>query len=728
MRRNTLGTMLGGPRARGSRTVPRFRPAVGEVEARVLPAVTIAVDFSQDSANFFDTQAKKDLMQFAASAVGAMLNDSLSAVVASGGNTWSATFPSPATGATVAFPNLVVPANALIIYVGGRGLPGRSEAGEGSTGGYTASSSVGDQNWLNTVAARGQAGALASTPTDYGTWGGSIAFDSTGSTNWFFGQTTAGLGPNQTDFLSVAEHEIGHVLGLGTAPSWDAKVVGGTFRGANAKAANGGAFVPVNAQADHWAQSVQSDGGPALMTPALANGTRVPFTTLDQAALKDVGWQVQPVAPAVFQVASPGYSTLETSAGVTLTVTRTGGTGPASVNYATSDGTAKDGLDYAAASGTLNFAQGETSKTVTVPVLSDGLNDGSETFTLNLSNPSAGAQLGATTSTTLTIIDPTTYRPVGDFDGAGRTDFGVFRPASSLWIVVRTTAGLINPLPTFGAPNLADIPLVGDFDATGRAELAVFRPSTSQWIVLGPNGGHVLGSFGAPNLTDIPVPGDYDGVGYTEMAVFRPSTSQWFVNGPTGGHLLGTFGAPNLTDVPVPGDFDGTGKTEMAVFRPGTAQWFVLGRTGGRLLGTFGASGGVDMGVPGDYDGTGKTEMAVFRPSTSQWFVNGPTGGRLLATFGLSNYADIPVTASVGSLVKLGVTGPGGVHGMSFAVRPPAGSSFGSVSRGVDHRSRRESVSTPSRKPETPTRPVGRGRGVLMPIGPWRNLGRTAAV
>ncbi|MBW4543591.1 MAG: glycoside hydrolase family 9 protein [Symplocastrum torsivum CPER-KK1] len=58
-----------------------------------------------------------------------------------------------------------------------------------------------------------------------------------------------------------------------------------------------------------------------------------------------------------------------------------------SVNYATANGTATAGSDYTATSNTLSFAPGQTSQTISLPIVGNTLAEGSENFTLNLSNP-----------------------------------------------------------------------------------------------------------------------------------------------------------------------------------------------------------------------------------------------------------------------------------------------------------------------------------------------------
>ena len=99
------------------------------------------------------------------------------------------------------------------------------------------------------------------------------------------------------------------------------------------------------------------------------------------------------------------YSISEAGVAATITVSRAGGAnGSFAVDYSTSDLSALAGVDYTATNGTLSFANGEDSRTFTVPVFDDALNEGDETILLTLSGAN-GANLGAVPEATLTITD-----------------------------------------------------------------------------------------------------------------------------------------------------------------------------------------------------------------------------------------------------------------------------------------------------------------------------------
>ena len=99
-----------------------------------------------------------------------------------------------------------------------------------------------------------------------------------------------------------------------------------------------------------------------------------------------------------------------------VTVTRSGSTsGVATVNFASSDsaglvncnianGVASAKCDYISALGTIKFAAGESSKTISILIIDDSYLEGPETFNVSLSNPS-GATMGTPSTATVTIND-----------------------------------------------------------------------------------------------------------------------------------------------------------------------------------------------------------------------------------------------------------------------------------------------------------------------------------
>lgn len=109
-------------------------------------------------------------------------------------------------------------------------------------------------------------------------------------------------------------------------------------------------------------------------------------------------------ATSTLSVTDTAISVEEGTATASITVQRSGNSASAaSVDFSTSDGTAVAGEDYRATSDTLNFAAGEITQTLTIPILNDVFVEGDETFSVTLSNP-IGGTLG-NTITTVTILD-----------------------------------------------------------------------------------------------------------------------------------------------------------------------------------------------------------------------------------------------------------------------------------------------------------------------------------
>jgi len=121
---------------------------------------------------------------------------------------------------------------------------------------------------------------------------------------------------------------------------------------------------------------------------------------------------------------------------VSFTVTLSGPSGnPVTVNFATADGTATQPGDYTSATGTLTFAPGETSKTITVTIAGDSLDEANETFTVNLTSPSGA-----------TLADGTATGTITDNDTAGTVQFSnpiftVNENGGSVTITVTRTGG-----------------------------------------------------------------------------------------------------------------------------------------------------------------------------------------------------------------------------------------------------------------------------------------------
>lgn len=299
-------------------------------------AIEIRIDYTYDTGNFFDTQEKRDVIEAVANFYGDMIQDQLLAIDPAEFDqaSWNARFTHPTTGAVESISNPVIPENVIIVYVGARELGG-SVTGRGGPGGFNAS---GFSDWFARIRGRGNDDADSSVDsenTDFALWGGSIAFDTPRTWNFSTEMNTTG-----TEFVRTAMHEMAHVLGIGTADSWDNLVdaINAKFLGPNAIRSNGGvqpdtqqAFFPpeteggdpIPAPGSHFSDenstsfgifaAVHGTSRPALMNPSSTDtGTNFDVTSdLDLAALVDIGWELNP--PSRFEIADVTASTVTVS-------------------------------------------------------------------------------------------------------------------------------------------------------------------------------------------------------------------------------------------------------------------------------------------------------------------------------------------------------------------------------------------------------------------------------
>ena len=159
----------------------------------------------------------------------------------------------------------------------------------------------------------------------------------------------------------------------------------------------------------------------------------------------------------------------EAGGNAVFTVTKTGNPGVAhQLQYTTANGTATAPADYTSRSGTLNFAVGVATQTISVPIISDTTFDSNatftgplnETFTVTLTAVTPGAQLTRATGTA-TIIedDPMPPRGTVQFTTVGTT---VSESVGSVTFQVSRTGGSFGP----AAVTCVAITMPGNADST----------------------------------------------------------------------------------------------------------------------------------------------------------------------------------------------------------------------------------------------------------------------
>ncbi len=181
-------------------------------------------------------------------------------------------------------------------------------------------------------------------------------------------------------------------------------------------AVNGTDYTSVTGKLD-WAEN---DSTPKTISVPISNSTPFSGSRAFQVALSNPSPSVSVGSPdsatvsisgdataavGTVQLSAASYAVAQNAGNLTVTVTRTdGSSGPASVSYSTSNGSATAGTDYTAASGTLEWADGDAAaKTFTVAISNSSPFSGNKTFSVAISNPSPMVTVGSQANATVTI-------------------------------------------------------------------------------------------------------------------------------------------------------------------------------------------------------------------------------------------------------------------------------------------------------------------------------------
>ena len=127
--------------------------------------------------------------------------------------------------------------------------------------------------------------------TDFEPWVGVISFSMNPPQDreWDFSLEAENLDPQKYDFVSVATHEIGHTLGIGTSPAFDAIGEGASFDGVNTLAQNNNQPVLLESDLGHVQDKFNDDQ--ILLDPVLNQGRNLP-SAIDFAMLADIGYEI----------------------------------------------------------------------------------------------------------------------------------------------------------------------------------------------------------------------------------------------------------------------------------------------------------------------------------------------------------------------------------------------------------------------------------------------------
>ncbi|HEX3397399.1 MAG TPA: cellulase family glycosylhydrolase [Steroidobacteraceae bacterium] len=177
---------------------------------------------------------------------------------------------------------------------------------------------------------------------------------------------------------------------------------------------------------------------------AAASGTSPPVTTppVTTPPVTTPPPSTPPPVAGILAFSASSYSIAQNAGNLTVTVGRSGGSsGAVTIGYATTDGSAKAGTDYTAASGMLSWtANDAAAKTFSIPVSNATAFTGTKNFSISLASPSGGATAGSPNSATATIAGDGVAASPGAVELAASA-YTVAQSAGALTVSINRSGG-----------------------------------------------------------------------------------------------------------------------------------------------------------------------------------------------------------------------------------------------------------------------------------------------
>ncbi len=280
-----------------------------------------------------------------------------------------------------------------------------------------------------------------------------------------------------------------------------------------------------------------------------------------------------PLAPGAIQLLSGEITAKERSGFAPVVLVRNGGSaGAVSIDLTLAEGSAKAGKDFTGTTIHVDFADGELSKTVFVPLRNDLINEATESFSVALTNPGGGASLGTKTGATVTVLDDD-IPALRDFNGDGKLDL-ITQKGTKLLLRFGDGAGgfgVGTALPTVaGASSF----IVGDFNGDRRADVVVLSKAKKSIFLVAGNGD---GTFAAPvgflsnASTGSLLAADFNKDGRLDVAALGAKSINVLLNTGAGFAAARSFALPKpfAPLAMVSGDFNEDGRTDLTVLTKG---------------------------------------------------------------------------------------------------------------------------------------------------------------